>query len=729
MAERTSDLTDALTRLAEAAGIEPAYWDIYGTRHEASPEALTALLDALGLAAGDDAACTASLARLRADEWARPVPAATVLRRGKPFTVSVSVPPEMAAAALPWRLLLEDGSRRQGLIDAPEVVEQADDLGRVRVTMHLPDDLPDGYHTLEIGPAGTASTPSDPERCGGVVITPAACWLPDMLVDGGRGWGIGAQVYALRSHGDWGMGDFGSLSLLAAQAGRLGADVVGVNPLHALFPTKPRDASPYSPSSRLFLNPLYITIEDVPEYPRCAAARTMVEDPAFQRRLRKARSEDYVDYPAVAALKRPVLEELFRAFESGGAPSRRNAFDAFVADGGARLHLFAVFQVLQDAHAPAPWPQWPEHYRHCDSPAINAFAAENARAVRFHLWLQFEADCQLAAASEALSKSGGRIGLYRDLAVGANPDGADAWIDPEAYATKARFGAPPDDLGPLGQDWGLPPLHPHGLRHAGYGPFIDMVRANMRHAGALRIDHAMSLMHLFWIPPGMTAVDGVYVGYPMDDLMGILALESHRNHCAVIGEDLGTVPAGFRERMAEENILSYRVFYFERYDSGLFHRPDVYPRLALACATSHDMATIPGNWRGWDLELRHRLNLTRADTTLDGDMAARADERAKLVAALQDQKLLPPEFPTTLELEDPDVARLVEAVHTFLARTPSALMVVNIDDLAREITQVNVPGTVDQYPNWRRRLHVPVETLMTAPDVTEGLAAIQAERG
>jgi len=717
MTESDPTFLPTLHALADAAGIERAYHDIYGTRHEADPDALVALLASLGHAAATTEEAARSLEQITAERWGRMVPPVTVLRRGRPFVAHVIVAEGTQGGPLPWRIELEDGSVRSG--DAAGLAAEESHTTRVRVVLPLPDDLPDGYHTLQVGEDGRGS----------LIVTPGACWLPGALAGDGRAWGIGAQVYALRSDSDWGMGDFSDLATLSAAAGQLGADLVGINPLHALFLTKPEDASPYSPCSRLFLNPLYIAVEEVAEFATCTDAQERVRAPAFRQRLAAARAATHVDYGAVLALKRPVLETLFAAFEHGATPDRRAAFDAFCAEQGERLHQFAVFQALQDHYGTTPWPQWAEDHRAPDTPAVARFAEDNAAAVRFHLWLQFEADLQLASAARTLADNGGRIGLYRDLAVGANPDSADTWIDPDAYATRARCGAPPDDLGPLGQDWGLPPFNPEALKRLAYGPFIDMVRANMRHAGALRIDHAMAVQHLFWVPPGKTAVDGIYVSYPMEDLLGILALESHRARCLVIGEDLGTVPEGFRDRMAQENILSYRVFYFERYESGLFKRPDTYPRLALACATSHDMATIPGHWRAWDVNLRHDLHLARADLTRDDDLAARAEERRLLVAALQDQGLLPADFPTAPELRPGDQERLIAAVHCFLARTPSALMMVNIDDLAEEITQVNVPGTVSEYPNWRRRLALDTAAILATPPVEAAAAEITRLRG
>lgn len=719
-------LDPALSALAEAAGIELSYSDIYGKWHVARASAVKALLTALGLPAETPEQAEETRRALEDEVWSCPVPPVTVIRRGHRMGIPLSLPSAALTSSHSWSVTLEDGrvlsgESSSGSLYVLETVVH-DGVPMARTSLALPDDIPDGYHSFTL-------VHGDHEHHGVLIVAPETCWLPEFLRQGGRVWGVNSQLYAVRSHTNWGMGDFGDLAVIANHTAHLGGDVVGVNPLHALFPSRPRDASPYSPSSRLFLNPLYITVEDMPEYPLCAQAQAILADPAVKRRLDKARAGDWVDYKAVATLKHDLFDPLFQQFEAHTPLARRRAFDTFVEAAGPRLRTFAIFQVLERRLAPQPWPQWPEEYRRPDSPAVAAFAEEHEKAVRFHMWLQFEAHRQLAAASKALADGGGRVGLYLDLAVGVNSDGADAWMDQDVYATTARFGAPPDDLGPLGQDWGLPPLNPHTLRKQGYGPFIDMLRANMRHAGALRIDHAMALQHLFWIPPGHEAVDGIYVSYPMDDMMGILALESHRNQCVVIGEDLGTVPEGFRDRMDRESILSYRILYFERWENGLLHRPDVYPALALATASSHDMAPIVGHWESWDVALRHKLGLTKPEVSEEDDQKARAEDRALLVGALRDQNLLPADFPAAPALTARQAEILVLACHQFLARTPSRMMLMNLDDLACETSQVNVPGTVDQYPNWSRRLGRDIEDLMLGAYLRLTAEVVSRERG
>lgn len=720
-------MAEAITGLAGRLGISTRFWDIFGTEHIATPDAVAATLTAMGLDLTSADGIARAMADLDAAGWHPGVPPVTVIRQSSPRTVTVVCPADRLP--LHWTLTCEDGSVHVGTIGASEETTEAMPYnGLIRLSLTLPPSVQTGYHQLTAHTSGPGSTGDDLPG-GMVILAPDQCWLPSPLRQDRRLWGIGCQVYSLRRDDDFGMGDFSHLQDVSRDAVALGAAFVGVNPLHALFPAHPQNASPYSPCSRLFLNPLYIDPRSVPEFPACAAVRALLDAPATQAALEAARQGAMVDYPAVAAIKAPLLQALYQTFKTAGTPERHDAFDRFVRSGGLRLHLFAVFEVLQARWPETPWPHWPEDYRSPDSPAVAAVSASDAEAILYRKWLQFEADRQLEACAAIFAGSEEHVGLYRDLAVGTNSDGADVWADQSVYVLGGRFGAPPDQLGPLGQDWGMPPLNPLTLRQQGYTPFIDMVRANMRHAGALRIDHAMSLLRLFWIPPGFTARDGMYVSYPFDDLLGILALESHRNQCMIIGEDLGTVPDGFRDRMDREAILSYRVVYFERYANGLFKRPETYPRLALSCATSHDIATIQGHWSGWDIALRHRLGLAIPGVTREADEEQRARERHLLRAALEDQALLPVcGLPETPELTEEQKQGLNAAVHRFLGRAPSALALINLDDLARETSQVNVPGTVDEYPNWRRRLPQDASTILRSDETLSLTAALRAER-
>lgn len=723
---------EILARLAEAAGIEPSYWDIFGNRHDTTAGDMQALLAALGYPAVDAAEAAASLERLERAELTRLLEPVTVLRQtGAQMRTTLTTPESQRQRPFTWRLEQENGTVLRGDTVAADLAtldtREVDGIVYERRNLPLPSTLPLGYHTLRLlDPDGTVVAE------GSVVVCPTACWRPDFIADGDRAWGVACQLYSVRTTLDWGMGDFSSLRTLAQATGQRGGHVVGLNPLHALFPGNPAHASPYSPASRLFLNPLYIDVQAVPELAASTDAQALMADTAFLARLTATRQAELVDYPAVSALKHEILRVLHRDFEAlPETTPRRRAFADFLDDGGDRLHRFAVFNVLQEEFPGTPWMDWPHDFRNPSSQAVLDFAAERLPRVRYHLWLQFEADRQLGEAAEILRTAAGEmpvIGLYRDLAVGVDTSGADTWMDPGVYTVGARVGCPPDAFNSKGQDWGLPPLNPLVLREMGYAPFIDMVRANMRHAGALRMDHAMALQHLYWIPPGVSALGGTYVSYQMDDLLGILALESHRACCMVIGEDLGTVPDGFRERMTEEDILSYRLFYFERYQDGLFKRPETYPVRSVATATSHDLHTIVGHWRGWDVALRHDLGLVPDGARRLQDDTARAREREVLVAALKDQGLVPESFRADAALDDAGLHTLALAIHRFLARSPAWLMMVNLDDLALEEAQVNLPGTVDQYPNWRRRLAVPLETLAASDTVAVTAEAVRLER-
>lgn len=723
---------ETLARLATAAGIEPWYWDIFGNRHDTTEADMKALVAALGYPATDEATAAASLERLQASRWNRLLEPVTVLRTtGAQMWTTLTTRGADRDRRFTWVLTQEDGLDLSGEAVpaglASLEVREIDGIPHERWNLPLPSHMAYGYHTLRLLDETGAVVDE-----GRVIVCPTRCWRPAFTGEGAGAWGIACQLYSVRTDIDWGMGDFSSLRGLAQATGRAGGHVVGLNPLHALFPHNPAHASPYSPASRLFLNPLYIDVAAVPELAESHDARALMADAPFLDRLRQVRSADLVDYVAVSGLKHEILRVLHNAFEAlPQKHPRKKAFAAFQDQGGYRLHRFAVFNVLQEEFAGTPWPQWPEEFRNPSGKAVLDFAAAHHDRVRYHLWLQFEADRQLGEAAEELKTAAAGapvIGLYRDLAVGVDTSGADTWMDPGVYSVGARVGCPPDAFNSEGQDWGLPPLNPLALRDMGYGPFIEMVRANMRHAGALRMDHAMALQHLYWIPPGVSAIGGTYVSYPMDDLLGILALESHRNCCMVIGEDLGTVPEGFRDRMAEEDILSYRLFYFERYQDGLFKRPETYPEQSVATATSHDLHTIAGHWRGWDVRLRHELGLIPEDADPAADDRARAREREVLVAALKDQGVVPEAFAADPQADGEALQTLVLAIHRFLARSPARLMMVNLDDLALEEAQVNLPGTVDQYPNWRRRLGRTLESILADPGFARTAEAVRGER-
>jgi 4-alpha-glucanotransferase len=704
--------------LATLAGIETEYWDIFGNRHRTTPDVQRGILAAMGIDVSSPAAIEYACREFGEQKWRDALGPIQVLRRRGPLEVGIAVP-DGADGKLQWRLFLEDGADLSGEVDIADLpVRETGTAGgkvRVRRALEFPESVPEGYHRLEIDAAGVSSGTA-------LAVTPGAAYR-GADGNGFRKWGLACQLYSVRSARDWGVGDFGTLAALATTAGQLGADAVGVNPLHALLTLLPERASPYMPSSRIFVNPIYIDIAAT-----AALEGLEIGDAASQASaLRRAAS---VDYPGVWALKRDAFARLFEAFERLGETRpdhpRRAAFERFRTEHGKALSDFCVFQALHEHFKGRAWPSWPSPFRDSNGAKVRMFARENQTAIAFHAYLQWIADEQLHAAAAAGEAAGMKIGLYRDLAVGSDPNGADAWMMRDQFGRGAKVGAPPDGFNPDGQDWGIPPPVPEISRRQGHASFIAAMRANMRHAGALRIDHAMSLHRLYWITPGAAASEGAYVRYPVEELLGLVALESHRNRCLVIGEDLGTVTDEFRELTNREGIYSYRVFYFERHGDGFFKRPDSYPASALATSGTHDLPTIRGHWMGRDVAW-WAARSGKEDAADAVGQRARNEERNLIVAALRDQGLVDPEFP--LEGGDEDVVRrLIVAIERFIARTPARLAMVNLDDALLEIEPINIPGTIDEYPNWRRRLSRPVEELPDDPFVRKLVSAVAAER-
>ena len=711
----------ALDRLAERMGIEAEFRDARGDVIVTPAETKRHLLAAMGIAVGTDAEAQVALEALDREEWLRPLDPVHVLRgKAAPGEIVISLPADTGEVS--WRLTMEDGGSDSGKASFGDLslVSQRHITGIVVERRRLPllGDLPQGYHRLELTPGAATTT---------LIVTPAQCWLPPALSAERRGWGIAIQLYLLRSSNNWGIGDFSDLRELVGLVAPRGADVIGLNPLHAMFPDDPEHASPYSPESRLLLNILNIDVAAVPEAAACAAAQGLIASPAFQQRLAACRDRHLVDYAEVAALKLAVLEMLFDACRAAADRKRWRQFEAFRGKSGEVLERNCRFLALREHFAevdPAhvDWHAWPERYRDAAGADVERFAAEHRHRVDFHGWLQWVADTQLGEAAAAAKRGGMTIGLYRDLAVGADRAGAETWANSNAVVSGAQVGAPPDIHNPAGQAWGLPPFNPRALRAEAYHSFVQLVRANMRHAGGLRIDHVMGLQHLYWVPDGQPASAGAYVQYPLDDLVGILALESQRHQCLVVGEDLGTVPEGFRERMQAANILSYRVLFFEQdAKTGEFLPPADYPSLAMAVVGSHDLPTLRGWWEGRDLDLKEKLGLFPGEGEAQRQRATRQRDKRQLVAALRREGLI-------AATGEPDNHTLVRAAHAFLARTPSILAMPQIDDLTDEADPVNVPATSDEHPNWRRRLSMTLNELAERPRFADITGNFQHER-
>jgi (1->4)-alpha-D-glucan 1-alpha-D-glucosylmutase len=617
-----------------------------------------------------------------------------------------------------WRLLHEENNAEAASGELERSFQQA--------TIALPDGLACGYYRLVLEGAPAQ------EHCR-LIVAPRQAHVAPELRQGERWWGCTIQLYALRSSRNWGVGDFGDLRRLCDAAAHQGASFIGLSPLHALFPHNPASASPYSPSSRKALNPIYVDVQSLVDLSGCDEAVQKLQSEAFQDRLRALRDAEMVDYPGVAAAKEEILRILWRHFERHELDKEHSRGAHFLAYMRAREQTtgrHALFEALQE-HLYAQdanvwgWPAWPEEYHDPHGAAVRAFEQQHASDIRYRFWLQWLAEVQLESCQRYARTRGMGIGLYCDLAVGVNGGGAETWAEHDLFALGMHAGAPPDPLAPAGQDWGLPPWSPQRLREARYQPFIDTLRANMRHSGALRLDHVMALMRLFWTGPD----GGTYVDYPLADLMGVLALESQRHECMVIGEDLGNVAPRMREAMREGNLLSYKPLLFEREEDGSFRPPAQWQPKALAVVSTHDLPTLRGFWLGEDIELSAKLGLYPDADAHEEQVLSRAQARAHLLLALQREELLPPGAsvqPTSM----PDASQaFVDAVYAFLARTPSWLVGVQLEDVTGQLLQVNVPGTTeDRYPNWRRKLSVTVEGLASDARWSSLAAVLRAER-
>jgi (1->4)-alpha-D-glucan 1-alpha-D-glucosylmutase len=540
--------------------------------------------------------------------------------------------------------------------------------------------------------------PRRPEKK--LAIEKGACHQPELLARGGRIWGFMVQLYGLRSERNWGIGDFSDLRTLVELAASLGAGVVGVNPLHAAH------VSPYSPVSRHALNTVYLDIDSIPELGHCLEAQQLIKSRAFLSRLLQLRKAELVDYDGVRAAKNEVLELLYACFRKDR--KRRRRFAQWHAGSPRELRDYALYEALREELGSGGWQSWPGQYQVRSSSAVRKFAARKKERVEFYAYLQWNARQQLDLVQRRALELGMPVGLYFDLAIGADRGGAEVWSDRDAYATGASIGAPPDDFNPRGQDWGLPPYSPRALRAAGYAPFLHLLRANMPEGGALRLDHVMALSRLYWIPEGGKPDRGGYVNYPFEALLGLLAQESRRSRCMVIGEDLGTVTPELREALNEAAVLSYRPLLFEKDAAGEFLPPLAYPREALTCLSTHDLPTWRGFWDGHDLKLRRELGLT---VDFEKEQAAREQDKERLKRALEREG-----FDTT-----------AAGAHAFLARTPSKLLMVQPEDVFELIEQANLPGTVDEHPNWRRKLPVRLEHWRADARI-QRLAAAMAER-
>ncbi len=686
-------LPEPLLALADRYGVVPDYWGFDGSHRYVSEETLVAVLAALGVDAGSPERVDVALANAEDEVWRRMVPPVLVVRAGAGGSVAVHV--DDGAPVEGWVEIdpVEGGGRRNlAHLDVYVPPRTVDGRAVGRATLEIPADLPLGWHTLLAQSDGTVA------RCT-LVVTPARLELSRGL-DERRGLGLMAQLYSVRSAQSWGIGDLADLRDLAwLAARRASADFVLINPLHAAEPVPPMTPSPYLPASRRFVNPVYLRVEDIPETAYLPSAeRTLVEWQADEARPLSADAGP-IDRDAVWAAKKVALEVVYAA---GRSAARQARFDAFRAEQGPGLEDFATWCALTEHFAGEAWPA-DCHDRASD--AVRELRTELADRITFHCWLQWVADEQLAAAQRAALDGGMRLGIMHDLAVGVHPEGADAWAMSDVFAQGVAVGAPPDMYNQQGQDWSQPPWRPDALARAAYGPYRDMLRTVLRHAGAIRIDHIIGLFRLWWIPQGHGAQAGAYVRYDHEALIGILCLEAQRAGAVVIGEDLGTFEPWVRDYLVDRGILGTSVLWFER-EGEDFRPPEHYRRLALATVTTHDLPPTAGYLAGEHVELRERLGLlTEPVEKVRSDAWA---ERRQLLDVLGRRGLVG---------ADPSERQVVEAMHRLLLASPAVLVGVSLPDAVGERRAQNQPGTDTEYPNWKVPLADSAQRLITLDEL------------
>jgi 4-alpha-glucanotransferase len=707
-----------LRALAERLGIASGYRDAFGRERETSDATFERLARALGHEAGDELAARNGREALAREDASRLVEPVLVWRDCEHAAPELVVGRAAAGDAREYslELHLEDERVLRSGGRIPEAAPEAP------LALPLPTRPPLGYHEIRLGLDGPRGPRFASQR---LVMAPRSAFTPEEALGGERAFGVLANLYSLRGASGFGHGHFGDLAALARFAGEAGADFVGVNPLHAV-PNRGQGFAPYSPSSRLYRNALYLDPEAVPELALCDEARALLAEPELRRRRDALRSAARIDHESVLVAMLPLLRALHRTFRrsapAGGA--RADAYEAYRRREGEALDLFATWELRAERLA-APgesfagaWWRWPEPFRDPRSPGVARFASAEDDAIDFRRWLQFELDRQLAGAASVAAGAGCALGLYQDLALGASRASADTWMAPASFGTGASIGAPPDAYAPEGQDWGLPPLHPQRLRSDGYRLWSRILRAAFAHAGAVRLDHAMGLVRLFWIPEGCPGSEGAYVAYRSDELLGILALESRRQRAIVIAEDLGTLPPGLPELLADWGLLRSAVTRFEREPDGSFRAAERYPQRALATLGTHDLPPLPGFLSGADLALRRASGALDSDAALAEARVEREAERAMLVRRLQQDGLLAEPVP--------DAGEIVRAAHAFLARAPSLLRAASLDDLAGEEEPVNLPGVpIERHRSWSRRMARPFEELARCPKLRSGLEALR----
>lgn len=702
-----------LRELAEAAGISSSYIDKTGKEHQTADEVRRFFLHNMGIAAGTEEEITASLKKLRKEP---------LLPDVLSFYDNESV--EFAVAGEGFytlELLAEDG----------KCVRKLQTAGGKNIRI---DGLTIGYYTLKL-------TGGNLKKESLLIYAPQKCLQPEFLQKHEHLFGTAVMLYALRSEHNMGIGDFSDLAEIVRLTAQEGGDTVGINPLGVMSPftqsksAAQSDVSPYRTLSRLFVNCIYLDLRAEEDFVNSPEVAELEKDSAVTDLIARLNAAEYVNYPEVLRLKLRFLTLMYAYFKSHGSPERQTEFSAYKSGKGAELNNLATFEVLLEKQAPVDyWRQWRNGYADIFSDAVKEFRRKEAERIDFYKYCHWLADRQIKKVQQLALSLGMKIGLYTDMPIGAASNGAEVWENPTEFVLNADIGAPADPMRPRGQSWGFTPYHPQKLRELHYAPFIRLVRENMQYSGALRLDHAMGVRRLFWgfFAENNPVVQGAYVYYNIKDMVAIVALESVRNKCMVIGEDLGTVPEGFREYMAEHGLLSYKVFCRQKEKDGSFVKPENYMYLSLAQTSTHDQATACGFWTNEDIEVFNRCGLYVNQQQYADNLAGRAQDRRNMIKAFAGQNMLSAEQKKKLEEDAADGKNAPEDIEFLLnqycAETNSALVLVRLNDIFRQQKLDNAPGTVSEYPNWRLKMSVSVAETAASPAFRRMLQLLRTSR-
>ena len=717
-----------LDRVLYWHGVAAKYDNYRGEPVQVSLENRKALLKTMGVDISSEENVTRAAYELDVAPWNHWFPPLIVTSGQRNVIFFINLTPGDLALEFKWSLSGIEHQPSSGSF-RPETCKEIgnyhyNEIRFTRREVPLPN-LQPGYYQLKVTQGKRSASTT-------IAVTPATSYQPQWVGDQSKLWGFIVQLYTLRSERDWGIGDFSDLSQLIQFAADAGADVIGLNPLHTLLPDIKSYCSPYSPSDRRFINPLYIDIQIEPDYINSPVLIEWVMTDAVQELITTLRESSQVDYFQVKTLKYQLFEQMYRVFcknELRQSTERAENFNAFVKEMGSSLEQHALYEVAKNT-----WPNCqfskpvPEAVLKAGKgPEFDDLIAIHAEAINFFRYLQWLAHCQLDACQKKCQKLGMKLGIIRDLAVGADTNGSEVLLNQKLFCRGAAVGAPPDPLAEQGQNWGLPPMDPAELRRSGFAHFIHLLQTNMSRCGALRIDHAMSLMRLWWCPPGKTADYGAYVYYPFNEQLGLLKLESYLNHCVVVGEDLGVVPGDFRDAMKQAKIFNNKVFYFEKESFDRFRAPQHYQEHSLAMVNNHDVATLSSWWDGIDLAFRNEFDLLEEGVTYEKICENRRFEKQQVLNLLKDQQLLPESWQQQI-IDKPADQKLIFAILKLNSRVNSQIFVMQLEDLMMMKEPVNIPGTFREYDNWKRKLTKTVAEVFKEPAIINLLAQINNTR-